>query len=82
MTKAPIPPNEEDRLEALRQYQILDTAAEQVFDNIARLAADICQTPISLLSFIDQNRQWFKSNVGLSARETGRDVAFCAHTIL
>src|SRR5712692_401886 len=82
MTKAPTPPNEEDRLEALRQYQILDSAAEQVFDDITRLAADICQTPISLLSFIDQNRQWFKSNVGLSARETGRDVAFCAHAIL
>jgi GAF domain-containing protein len=82
MTKALTPPNEQDRLEVLRQYQILDTAAEQVFDDITRLAADICQTPISLLSFIDQNRQWFKSNVGLSARETGRDVAFCAHAIM
>lgn len=79
---APIPPNEEARLEALRGYEILDTAAEKAFDDIAALAADVCQAPISLLTFIDRDRQWFKSNVGLEARETSRDVAFCAHAIL
>lgn len=82
MTKGPIPANEEKRLEVLRQYRVLDTAAEQVFDEITRLAAECCQTPISLLSFIDENRQWFKSNVGLPLTETSRDVAFCAHAIL
>ena len=82
MTKAPVPENEQKRLEVLRQYRVLDTAAEQVFDEITRLAAECCQTPISLLSFIDENRQWFKSNVGLQVTETSRDVAFCAHAIL
>lgn len=78
----PMPPNEEDRLEALRGYRILDTASEKVFDVITRLAVNICETPISLLTFIDRNRHWIKSNVGLSAGETSRDIAFCAHAIL
>ncbi len=78
----PIPPNEEARLEALRKYEILDTAADKAFDDITALAADVCQTPISLLTFIDRDRQWFKSNVGMEARETSRDLAFCAHAIL
>ena len=82
MTKPPVPPDEERRLEVLRQYQILDTAAERVFDDITKLAAEVCETPISLLTFIDHNRQWFKSNVGLSATETSRDVAICAHAIV
>jgi GAF domain-containing protein len=80
--KPPLPTDEEKRLEKLRQYQILDTAAEQVFDDITRLASDVCKTPISLLTFIDQNRQWFKSNVGLPISETSRDIAFCSHAIL
>ena len=80
--KAPVPQDEEARLERLRQYQVLDTAAEQVFDDITKMAADVCQTPISLLTFLDKNRQWFKSNIGLSAKETSRDIAFCAHAIL
>ena len=82
MTKPPVPSNEQERLEILRQYQILDTAAEQAFDDITKLAADVCQTPFSFLTFIDQDRQWFKSNVGLPVRETSRDIAFCAHAIL
>jgi GAF domain-containing protein len=82
MTQAAIPSDEKERLEVLRAYSILDTASEQVFDDITRLASEVCQTPISLLSFIDQNRQWFKSNVGLSTKETGRDIALCAHAIL
>ena len=80
--KPPLPADEETRLEKLRQYRILDTAAEQVFDDITRLASDVCKTPISLLTFIDQNRQWFKSNVGLPIAETSRDIAFCSHAIL
>jgi hypothetical protein len=79
---APIPPDEELRLEVLRQYQILDTAAEQVFDDITNLAADVCQTPISILAFVDRNRQWFKSKVGITALETSRDLSFCAYAIL
>ncbi len=79
---APIPENEERRLEVLRQHRILDSAAESSFDEITRLAATICDAPISLLSFIDRNRQWIKSNCGLSMPETSRDVAFCAHAIM
>ena len=78
----PIPPDEEERLEVLRQYQILDTAAERVFDDITELAADVCETPISILTFIDRNRQWFKSKVGISASETSRNLSFCAYAIL
>lgn len=80
--RAPLPPNEAERLETLLSYNILDTAREQVFDNLTLLAAHICQTPISLVSFVDERRQWFKSRLGLEALETSRDLAFCAYTIL
>jgi two-component system NtrC family sensor kinase len=79
---APLPRNESARLEALRQYQILDTDPEEVFDDITRLAAYICQTPIAVISLVDRDRQWFKARVGLGPAETSRDCAFCAHAIL
>jgi len=79
---APTPSNEAERLAALRQYHVLDTAPEEHFDDIARLAAHICDTPIALITLVDSNRQWFKANVGLAIHETSRDVAFCAHAIL
>jgi hypothetical protein len=79
--KPPIPLNEHARLELLRQYGILDTAAEPAYDEITVRAAEICQTPISLLSFIDRDRAWFKSATGLQLRELPRDTSFCAHAI-
>ncbi|RYF24213.1 MAG: PAS domain S-box protein [Flavobacteriales bacterium] len=70
------------RLKALADYQILDTIDQQEFDNITQLASIICKTPISLISFVDDKRQWFKSKVGLEVSETPKDIAFCSHTIL
>ncbi len=81
-TPAPIPPSEERRLAALYEYELLDTPSEDLFDAFTQLAAQLCDTPISLITLVDRNRQWFKSNLGLEIRETLRDVAFCAHTIL
>lgn len=75
-------PEEARRLEVLRLYRVLDTAAEQMFDELTELAAGICETPISVLSLVDEHRQWFKSRVGLQAAETLREAAFCAHAIL
>jgi len=80
--KAALPANESNRLKALRDHEILDTAPEQEFDDITLLASHICQTPIALISLVDDDRQWFKSKVGTIEMETPRDVAFCAHGIL
>jgi two-component system NtrC family sensor kinase len=78
----PIPKDEPKRMATLRKYHILDTPPEDDFDNLATLAAQICGTPIALVTFIDCERQWFKSKVGLNISETSRDVAFCAHAIM
>jgi GAF domain-containing protein len=80
--KAPLPENEVQRLAALRDYHILDTAAEQAYDDITALAAYVCDVPIAMISLVDESRQWFKSKLGLNQQETPRDVAFCAHAIL
>ena len=80
--KAPLPENEAARLEVLRQFEILDTDSEKSFDDLTRLAAYICNTPIGVLTLIDSDRQWFKARVGMTPAETTRDVSFCAHAIL
>jgi formate hydrogenlyase transcriptional activator len=74
--------DEQGRLDALRAYDILDTPPERGFDDLARLAADVCATPMALVTFVDADRQWFKASVGLDVETTPRDVSFCAHTIL
>ncbi len=82
MNTPPVPKNEKERLRALRNYEVLDTAYEDQFDRITELASLVCDVPISMVSLIDENRQWFKSSVGVNNRETPRDLAFCAYTIM
>lgn len=72
---------EDARLDALRRYEILDTPAEEEYDAITRLAAHICRAPVALISFVDDERQWFKSQIGLPVVETTRDVSFCLHAV-
>ncbi len=81
-TVPPRPQNEAARLAALRAQQVLDSLPEQMFDDIVRVASNVCGTPIALISLVDEDRQWFKAKVGLQASETPRDQAFCAHAIL
>ncbi|WP_418317115.1 adenylate/guanylate cyclase domain-containing protein [Piscinibacter sakaiensis] len=82
MPSAPLPPDEQERLDELHRFEILDTLAESEYDDLVFLASKICGTPIALVSLVDENRQYFKARVGLAASETPRDVAFCAHAIL
>jgi diguanylate cyclase (GGDEF)-like protein len=82
MLRPPKPDNETERLAALRGYEILDTAPETSFDDLVMIASAVCGMPISTVSLIDADRQWFKARTGLENRESPRDVAFCAHAIL
>lgn len=79
---APLPIDEARRIQALERYAILDSLPEEVFDDIVDLATHICQSPIALVSLVDEQRQWFKACVGLSVKQTHRNEAFCAHAIL
>ncbi|MGY3803643.1 GAF domain-containing sensor histidine kinase [Pigmentibacter ruber] len=81
MLAAPKLENEEARIKELYDYGILDTPPEFNLDEIVFIASYICQTPISLISIIDRERQWFKANLGLNATETSRDISFCGHAI-
>jgi PAS domain S-box-containing protein len=76
---SPSPSNEPERLTVLRQYKILDTAPERSFDDLTTLAALLCRTPIALISFLDGQRQWFKSKLGLELDQIPRDSSLCAH---
>jgi diguanylate cyclase (GGDEF)-like protein/PAS domain S-box-containing protein len=83
MSSASLPDNEQERLLALYECDVLDTPPDPLFDSITALAAQACEAPIALFSLIDRQRQWFKSNHGLTdTRQTSRDIAFCAHAIL
>jgi CheY-like chemotaxis protein len=78
----PIPENEFRRIATLKSYGILDTSPEKAFDDLAQLAAIICETPGAMITFVDSDRLWFKSKVGFMANEMPRELSFCAHAIM
>ncbi|MEQ1631807.1 MAG: PAS domain-containing protein, partial [Planctomycetota bacterium] len=82
MRSAPTPIYEQQRLDALRRYGVLDSLPEQVYDDVVQLAAQICGMPIAMISLVDTDRQWFKAKLGVDQPGTPRDIAFCAHAIL
>lgn len=78
----PLPDNEAKRIATLHGYNILDSAPEKTFDDLAKLAAIICDVPGAMITFIDSERQWFKSNIGFMANDVPREMSFCAHAIM
>ncbi len=82
MKKAPLPQDEAERLVAVRSLRILDTPAEERFDRVTRVAQRVFGVPISMVSLVDQDRQWFKSKQGITAAESPRDLSFGAHAVL
>lgn len=81
LPRAPVPAHEAERLAVVRRYGVLDAAYEAIFNDIVAAAARVCGTPMSAVTLVDADRQWFKARVGLKMEETSRDLAFCAHTI-
>ncbi|WP_426485375.1 ATP-binding protein [Flavobacterium sp. 2] len=81
-TENPIPENEFERLAALKRYNILDTLPDHAFDDATKLVSYICGVPIAHISFIDESRQWFKSEIGIGVSEVPRDISFCKYTIM
>lgn len=82
MITAPLPINESSRIADLYDYNILDSLPEKEYNDIVKIANEICHVPMSIISLVDKDRQWFKAKVGLSPDQAGREVAFCAHAIL
>jgi diguanylate cyclase (GGDEF)-like protein len=82
MHHADIPADDAERLATLRRFGILDTPDEANYDDLLSIATAICGAPMGTVSFVDEHRQWFKARIGVQARQTPRDIAFCAHTIL
>lgn len=82
MGQSPKQKQEEERLAELKSFEILDTPSETIYDQITSLASVMCDTPIALVSLVDQDRQWFKSTIGIDVHETPRNVSFCSHAIL
>lgn len=80
--RANTPHDEAQRLRALRSFGILDTPRDDIFDALTGIAAHVCEAPVALISFVDRDRQWFKSGMGIDATETPRDISICAHAIL
>ena len=78
----PRPHDDAARIAVLRTYDVLDTGAEQQYDDLVALAAAICGTPKAAISLVEEDRQWFKARLGIDVPETSRDVSFCAHAIL
>jgi GAF domain-containing protein len=82
MPAADLPPDEEERLRALRELELLDSEPEEEFDELVRRAAEATGAPIAVITLVDEARQWFKARVNLELESTDRDLAFCAHAIL
>src|SRR3954451_20347319 len=82
MPAADLPPDEEARLKALRELELLDTEPEEEFDELVRRAAEATGAPIAVITLVDEARQWFKARVNLELESTDRDLSFCAHAIL